>query len=363
MKILIVEDDRAVARSLQLLLSECHYATDLAIDGKSGLELAEAFEYDLVLLDVLLPDLNGIDLCERLRAQGFQMPILLLTGQGGRGHQKAIALNAGADDYVDKPFDNEELTARIRALLRRGESKNQPLLRWGDLSIDLANEAVTYATQHLTLTPKEYAILELFLRNKRQVFNARMIIDRVWGSLECPGEEVVRVHIKELRKKLKQVSAPQDFIKTIHRFGYCLNPLYATVCAPNHGGRSPLSKVEKRNLSREASPASSISSRSPQAGLERDDRGLTIARQTVQQNSDPERQHLALTQPDEKGGGEDPAVVLEVSPQQQDPQQQALPDRTLGAIATVDDADPCIKANPSACDLFEFVLRRSGRIT
>jgi DNA-binding response OmpR family regulator len=132
MKILVVEDDRAVAQTLQLLFSSYNYAVDIAADGKVGLQMVDAFEYDLILLDVRLPGLDGISVCQQLRTQGFQQPILLLTGQGG-GHEKAIALNAGADDYMVKPFDAEELIARVHALLRRGNSITQPILTWGDL--------------------------------------------------------------------------------------------------------------------------------------------------------------------------------------------------------------------------------------
>ncbi|MBE7385723.1 MAG: response regulator transcription factor [Leptolyngbya sp. SIO1E4] len=226
MKILVVEDDLAVAQTLQILLSTYYYAVDIAVDGEAGLEMADAFDYDLVLLDIWLPGIDGFDFCQQLRATGFRMPILVLTAQDG-GSQKANALNAGADDYVVKPFDVEELMARVQALLRRGRIKTQPILTWGNLSVEPSSCSVRYGTQLLPLTPKEYGILELFLRNPRRVFSARTILDQVWNSTESPGEEVVRVHLKEVRKKLKAVGVPGDFIKTIHRTGYRLNPSYA----------------------------------------------------------------------------------------------------------------------------------------
>lgn len=227
MKILVVEDNQTVAQTLQYLLSSYNYAVDLASDGEMGLQMAQDFEYDLVVLDILLPQLDGVTLCQRLREEGFQTPILLLTGRGGGGHQKATALNAGADDYVVKPFDAEELIARVQALLRRGGPRTQPILRWGDLSIDPSRREVMYGTYILSTTPKEYAILELFLRYDHRVFSARNILDQAWSSLESPGDEAVRVHIKELRKKLKEAGAPGDLIKTVYRAGYRLNPLYA----------------------------------------------------------------------------------------------------------------------------------------
>ncbi|MDX2244136.1 MAG: PAS domain S-box protein [Leptolyngbyaceae cyanobacterium bins.302] len=227
MKILVVEDDQAVAQTLKTLLSGYNYAVDVATDSESGWQMVEAFDYDLILLDVILPGMDGIGLCQRLRAEGFQRPILLLTGQDG-GQQKAIALNAGADDYVVKPFDAKELIARVQALLRRSHATNQPILTWGELTIDPSSCQVIYNTHLISLTPKEYGILELFLRSPRHIFSSKMILEHAWNSLESPGEESVRVHIKELRQKLSQAGAPKDLIKTIHRVGYQLNSVYAT---------------------------------------------------------------------------------------------------------------------------------------
>lgn len=227
MKILIVEDNRAVAQSLQLLLKRYNYATDIATDGEAALQMAEAFEYHLVLLDVVLPRLSGIEVCRQLRKKGFQQPILLLTGQG-ETRQKAIALNIGADDYVVKPFDNDELIARIQALLRRGVTAGEPILTWGHLALDPNTRRVAYRDELLVLTPKEYAILELFLRHQETVFSAKAILDLAWKAVESPGEEAVRGHIKDLRQKLTAVGAPKDLIKTLYRVGYWLNPLYAS---------------------------------------------------------------------------------------------------------------------------------------
>ncbi|HIK13569.1 MAG TPA: response regulator transcription factor [Oscillatoriaceae cyanobacterium M33_DOE_052] len=231
MKILVVEDEPAVAQTLEILLRSYSYAVDVAADGETGLQMADAFAYDLLLLDVLLPKLDGVSVCQSLRAKGLQTPILLLTGQGEE-RKKAIALNAGADDYVVKPFNAEELIARVQALLRRSSSNSQPILQWGRLTIDPSSRKVAYDTQLLSTTPKEYAILELFLRNPHKPFSAKAILDNVWTSLESPGEEAIRVHIKELRKKLTAISAPKDLIKTKHGEGYQLNPLYASTSTP-----------------------------------------------------------------------------------------------------------------------------------
>ncbi len=227
MKILVVEDDQAVAQSLKLLFSSCSYAVDLAADGEAGLQMSRAFAYDLVLLDVELPKLDGVSLCHQLRAEGVQSPILLLTGQA-EGRQKAVALNAGADDYLVKPFDAEELTARVQALLRRGNTTQPAILAWGDLCLDPSHSTVVYGRHLLTFTPKEYAILELLLRHPQKIFSASAILNHAWESAEAPGEETVRVHIKDIRQKLKAVGAPQDLIKTVYQRGYRLNPLYSS---------------------------------------------------------------------------------------------------------------------------------------
>lgn len=225
MKILIVEDDSSVAQVLKTLLSRYHYAVDIAA-GDGGLEMVDAFDYDLVLLDIWLPGIDSVGVCRQLRAKGSRMPILVLTAQDG-GSQKASALNAGADDCIEKPFDVEELIARVQALLRRGGIRTQPILTWRKLTLEPSNRTIKYGTQLLSLTPKEYGILELFLRNPQRVFSARTILDQVWSSTEFPREEVVRVHLKAMRKKLKAVGVPKDFIKTIHRTGYRVNPSYA----------------------------------------------------------------------------------------------------------------------------------------
>ena len=223
MRILVVDDDEFMAKALTEVLSSQHYAVEVAKDGQAGWELVEAFAYDLILLDVMLPKLDGISLCRRLRSQGYQMPILLLTGRDS-SHEKAIGLDAGADDYLVKPFDQEELVARVRALLRRGGSTSLPILEWGSLQLDPSSCGVTYGTQHLQLTPKEYSLLELFLRNTRRVFSCSAILDHIWSFDKTPGEEAVRTQIKGLRQKLKAAGAPADLIETVYGIGYRLKP-------------------------------------------------------------------------------------------------------------------------------------------
>ncbi|WP_421656379.1 response regulator [Leptothermofonsia sp. ETS-13] len=224
MKILVVEDDQLTAEALVATLSNQHYTVEVASDGESGWMLAEAFAYDLILLDVALPELDGIKLCQRLRSHGYQMPILLLTARSS-SHDKAIGLDAGADDYIVKPFDPEELVARIRALLRRNQTTIQSVLEWGDLRLDPRSCEVTYGTQPVSLTAKEYALLELFLRNNQRVFSCGAILENLWSFEDVPSDEAVRTHIKGLRQKLKAAGAPTTLIETVYGIGYRLKPL------------------------------------------------------------------------------------------------------------------------------------------
>jgi DNA-binding response OmpR family regulator len=220
-KILLVEDDEFVAEMLTSALSTQHYLVDLATDGQVGWELAEAFEYDLILLDLMLPKLDGISFCQQRRQQGDRTPILLLTGHE-TSNNKVMGLDAGADDYVVKPFDLHELLARIRALLRRGSLTTTPVIERENLRFDPNNCEVTYNGQFLHLTPKEYALLELFLRNTQRIFSQSALLDHLWSFEEPPSENTVRAHIKSLRQKLKKAGAATDFIETVYGLGYRL---------------------------------------------------------------------------------------------------------------------------------------------
>jgi DNA-binding response OmpR family regulator len=231
MKILVVEDDVLIAQALKMTLGDLKYTVEVAHDGQAGLDFIEAFDYDLLLLDALLPKLDGISLCRYVRSRGYMMPILLLTSKDSK-HDRAIGLDAGADDYVVKPFDLEELSARIRALLRRGNDRVQPVLTWEQLTLDPRNYEVTYQDRLLNLTPKEYALLELFLRYNRRLFSCGAILQHLWTYEDAPSEEAVRTHIKGLRHKLKAAGAPVDFIETVYGIGYRLKGDASTDVTP-----------------------------------------------------------------------------------------------------------------------------------
>ncbi|MCU0543489.1 MAG: response regulator transcription factor [Oscillatoriaceae cyanobacterium Prado104] len=223
MRILLVEDDVRLAETLAEALTDHRYVVDIATDGASGWYQAKALDYDLMVLDVMLPELSGIDLCHRLRSHGYKLPILMLTACDTL-NDEVTGLDVGADDYVVKPVDLQKLFARIRALLRRGTPANaSPVLKWGDLHLDPSTYEVGYGQMPIHLTPKEYALLELLLRNGRRVLSRSVIIEHIW-SLESPPEEhTVKVHIRGLRQKLKAAGASEDTIETVHSMGYRLN--------------------------------------------------------------------------------------------------------------------------------------------
>ena len=224
MRILLVEDDVRLAEALAEALTDQLYVVDVVKDGESGWSQAKAIAYDLILLDVTLPKLDGFSLCQRLRTHGYHLPILMLTARD-TSSDKVNGLDAGADDYVVKPFDLQELLARIRALLRRGNSPSAPTLVWGGLHLNPSTYEVSYQNQPLQLTPKEFSLLELFLRNGRRVLSRSAIIDSLWSSENPPEEDTVKAHIKSLRQKLRTVAAPEDVIETVHGLGYRLKQL------------------------------------------------------------------------------------------------------------------------------------------
>jgi DNA-binding response OmpR family regulator len=223
MKILLVEDDNRIVNALVEALTDQRYIVEVAHDGEEGLNFAETLTYDLIVLDLMLPKLSGITLCQRLRQAGNKTLVLMLTGRD-TSTDKVLGLDAGADDYVVKPFDLPELLARIRALLRRGSVSLSPVLEWGWLCLDPNQCEVRYQDKQLDLTPKEYALLELFLRNGTRVLSRQVILERLWSFDDIPVEETVKVHLQKLRRKLKAVGAPANLIETVYGLGYRLNP-------------------------------------------------------------------------------------------------------------------------------------------
>jgi DNA-binding response OmpR family regulator/HPt (histidine-containing phosphotransfer) domain-containing protein len=227
MRILLVEDDEAIVEVVTAILDAQHYVVDVATDGEAGWELVEAFPYDLVLLDIILPKLDGIAFCRKLRNQKNQVLVMLLTARDTTT-DKLIGLDAGADDYLVKPFDVQELAARIRALLRRGSTVAPSVLSCGNLRLDPSACEVTHNGEILRFSRKEYLLLELFLRQQHRVFSRSAIVDQIWSfSEDPPNEDTVKSHIKSIRRKLSAVGV-DDLIETLYGQGYRINPAYSS---------------------------------------------------------------------------------------------------------------------------------------
>ena len=220
MRILIVEDEGKLAGALKRGLEDEGYAVDLAADGEEGLGLAELEPYDLLLLDLMLPKLDGISLCRQLRARGRQLPILMLTARDAIEHRVA-GLDSGADDYLVKPFAFPELLARVRALVRRAGPSKDPVLRVADLEIDTVSRQVRRAGRPIGLTTKEYAILEYFARNPNRVLSRVQIAEHVWDYDFVAMSNVVDVYVRYLRRKLDDGREP-PLLCTIRGAGYQL---------------------------------------------------------------------------------------------------------------------------------------------
>jgi two-component system response regulator QseB len=220
MRILIIEDDDRIAKPLAEDLRHQYHLVDIATDGLEGWNHASIGSYDLILLDLMLPKLDGITLCKRLRETDCIVPILMLTAKDTTT-DKIIGLDAGADDYLVKPFELEELSARIRALSRRSRETKPPILSYGKLQLNPSTCQVNYANYPLSLTAKEYMILELFLRHPNRVFTRSEILEKLWEFDKAAqvSEKTVKTHITNLRHKLKAAGMTESVLKSVYGMG------------------------------------------------------------------------------------------------------------------------------------------------
>ena len=218
MKILVIEDDRTVGQYVKRGLEEQHFQTDLVDDGMEGLRLASGGRYDLIVLDLRLPGMNGLEVLRTLRDRGLTVPILVLTAQDAVDF-KVQALRSGADDYVTKPFAFEELLARVEALGRRPQAIRDPVLQVGDLELDTATREVRRAAEPIELTPKEYTVLEYLMRHAGRVMSRTLITEYAWDYHFDPGTNIVDVVINRLRKKVDSGHA-QKLVHTVRGVGY-----------------------------------------------------------------------------------------------------------------------------------------------
>lgn len=220
MRILVIEDEKKVASFIKKGLEEEFFTVDVAYNGKDGLELASTEEYDLIILDIMIPYIDGITLTKELRKRKITTPILLLTVKDSV-NDKVEGLDAGADDYLTKPFAFEELTARIRALLRRNEILKTNILKAGDLKLDLITHSVFRNNKEIILTQKEFAILEYLLRNKNKIVTRTKLIEHVYDYHFDTNTNVIDVYINKLRNKIDQ-DFEKKLIYTVRGSGYMI---------------------------------------------------------------------------------------------------------------------------------------------
>ena len=220
MRALVVEDESKMAALLRRGLQEEGFAVDIAANGEDGSWMGTENDYDVILLDVMLPDVDGFEVCRRLRAADRWAPILMLTARDGV-QDRVAGLDAGADDYLTKPFSFDELLARVRALLRRGPSERPPVLTVGDLVLDPATRRVSRGDQDIDLTPKEFGLLDLFLRHPGEALSRTRILEHVWDFAYDGDSNVVDVYVRYLREKVDRPFGRRS-IETVRGVGYRL---------------------------------------------------------------------------------------------------------------------------------------------
>ncbi len=223
MRILVVEDDKKVASFVEQGLREEGYSVDVAHDGEDGSLKAAVYDYDLAILDVMLPAKSGFEIVRDLRKSGKSVPVLLLTARDSK-EDIVRGLDAGADDYLTKPFSFDELLARVRALLRRGGSSRQERLIYGDVELDRLKHTATRTGKDLDLTPKEYQLLEYFIIRPEEVIRRTELLEKVWDLQFDPMSNVVDVHVGNLRKKLRALGEP--LVHTVRGVGYIFEAGY-----------------------------------------------------------------------------------------------------------------------------------------
>jgi heavy metal response regulator len=221
MKILVVEDEQRVAQFVQKGLKEEGHAVDVSYDGEDGSFLAEVNDYDLIILDLMLPKKNGIQVCRELRERGVATPVLMLTARDSV-EDRVRGLDAGADDYLAKPFAFEELLARVRALLRRRSESKSPTLKIADLELDPMSRQVYRGSKPIRLTTKEYALLEYLMRNPKKVLSRTLIGEHVWDMNFDPESNVIDVYVSHLRAKVDK-DFDVSLIHTVRGQGYMLS--------------------------------------------------------------------------------------------------------------------------------------------
>lgn len=220
MRLLIAEDELDLAEALTVFFQKNHFSVDAINDGADAYEYASSGEYDAIILDVMMPKMNGIDVLRRLRAEGIKTPVMMLTAKGMKD-DRITGFNAGADDYLPKPFEPDELICRVRAMLRRSDNYRPSALEFGDVTLDPSTGLLACSGRSVRLSGREYQVMELFMRSPNVVFSADKIMERVWGWDSDAEINVIWVHISNLRKKLRSIGS-KITIRAVRGLGYAL---------------------------------------------------------------------------------------------------------------------------------------------
>jgi two-component system cell cycle response regulator CtrA len=221
MRVLVVEDDPATRQSIELMLRKEQWVVDSTNLGEDGLEIGKLYDYDIIILDLGLPDMDGMDVIRSLRAARVETPVLILSGLN-EPERKVRGLGVGADDYLTKPFDRAELVARLQAIVRRSKGHSQPVVQVGHLEVNLEARTAQVAGQTLHLTGKEYGILELLAMRKGTTLTKEQFLNHLYGGIDEPELKIIDVFICKLRKKLTQASQGENYIETVWGRGYVL---------------------------------------------------------------------------------------------------------------------------------------------
>jgi len=222
MRILLIEDDAATAKSIEIMLKSVDYQVDATDLGEDGMDIAKHYEYDLIILDLNLPDMNGMDVLRALRKNvRKETPVLILSGLS-ETENKLEGLTEGADDYMTKPFDKRELIARIQAIVRRSKGHAESVIRIGDLEVNLDSRTASVKEEPLHLTGKEYGILELLSLRKGSTLTKEMFLNHLYGGMDEPEQKIIDVFVCKLRKKIQDATDGDNYIETVWGRGYVL---------------------------------------------------------------------------------------------------------------------------------------------
>lgn len=224
MRILLIEDDKTVNQEISLILKKEGVVVDAYYLGEDGIEVAKMLDYDLIILDIMLPDMEGYEVIRRLRSAHVNTPILILSGLSAP-EKKVHGLGCGADDYLTKPFDSRELIARVKALIRRSKGLASSIIRTGHMEVNLNSKVVTIDGKTLNLTGKEYALFELMALKKGSTINKEQFLNHLYGGLDEPEMKIIDVFLCKIRRKIEKISPEEDYIQTIWGRGYILKDL------------------------------------------------------------------------------------------------------------------------------------------